>query len=114
MSFLANAIRVARTKRGWKQVELGDKLQVTQSTVSFWENGVEIPSLSHQLQLIDVMPDILNALVIQELNLLDRVQTLERIVFDGKCSCEGCSCSGSTPIKPLSKALMDSSDAVGI
>lgn len=105
MSFLANAIRVAREKRGWTQTELGASLQVTQSTVSFWENGVELPSLRHQIQLIEMMPDILTALTIQELSLLDRLQALERVIFDGKCGCEGCGCSQETVVTPVSQAI---------
>lgn len=105
MSFLANAIRVAREKRRWTQTELANRLQVSQGTISFWENGVEIPSLNHQLQIIELMPDILMALAIQELHLLDRVQSLERIVFNGKCGCEGCGCSSDTPVTPMSSAI---------
>jgi DNA-binding XRE family transcriptional regulator len=104
MSFLANAIRVAREKRQWTQSDLAHRLNVSQGTISFWENGVEIPSLNHQVQIIEVMPDILTALAIQELNLLDRVQSLERVVFNGKCGCEGCNCSAETPVTPISTA----------
>lgn len=105
MSFLSNAVRVAREKRRWTQIELAAKLSVSQGTISFWENGVEIPSLNHQLQLIELMPDILMALAFQELNLLDRVQSLERIVFNGKCGCQGCGCSDDTPMTPISSAV---------
>lgn len=104
MSFLANAIRVAREKRRWTQTDLAARLDVSQGTVSFWENGKEIPSLTHQLQLIEQMPDILTALAFQELHLLDRVQSLERIVFNGKCGCRGCGCSDDTPVTPISSA----------
>ena len=105
MEFLPRAIHVARKKRGWTQEELAGRLGVTQSTVSFWENGVEMPSLQHQVLLVESMPDIMTALAIQELNLLDRLQTLERAVFDGKCGCEGCSCSADTPVRPISSAV---------
>lgn len=105
MSFLANAIRVAREKRRWTQIDLAAKLRVSQGTISFWENSVEVPSLSHQLQLIELMPDILMALAFQELNLLDRVQSLERVVFEGKCGCEGCGCSDDTPVTPISSIV---------
>ena len=105
MSFLANAIRVARGKHGWTQIDLANRLGVTQGTISFWENGVEIPSLSHQVRLIEVMPDILTAIAIQELNLLDRVQALERVVFNGKCGCDGCSCSAETAVTPISSVV---------
>lgn len=109
MSFLANAIRVAREKRRWTQVDLANHLEVTQSTISFWENGVEIPSLSHQVRLIEMMPDILTAIAIQELNLLDRVQALERVIFNGKCGCEGCNCSAETPVTPISSVVSQTS-----
>lgn len=105
MSFLANAIRVAREKRGWTQSDLASMIEVSQGAISFWENNVEIPSLSHQLRLIELMPDILTALAFQELNLLDRVQSLERIVFNGKCGCKGCGCSDDTPITPISSLV---------
>ena len=107
MQFLPRAIRVAREKRGWTQTELADRLGVSQSTISFWENAVEVPSLNHQVQLVESMPDIMTALAIQELNLLDRLQTLERAVFDGKCGCEGCGCSADTPVRPISSAVND-------
>ena len=109
MQFLPRAIRVARKKRGWTQKELARRLGVTQSTISFWENAVEIPALHHQVRLVEKMPDIMTALAMQELNLLDRLQTLERAVFDGKCGCEGCDCSADTPIRPISSAVNDNS-----
>ena len=78
MQTLANAIRASREKRQWTQGELATRLNVTQGTISFWENGVEVPALDHQVQLIETMPEILMALAAQELSLLDRVQALER------------------------------------
>jgi DNA-binding XRE family transcriptional regulator len=102
---MSNAIQVARKKRNWTQVELAQKLNVSQGTISFWENGEEIPSLIHQLELIDIMPEILTAMAIQELNLLNRVQALERRVFNGKCGCAGCGCSEDTPVTPISDAI---------
>ncbi len=110
MSFLANAIRVAREKRKWTQAELAGRLGVSQSTISFWENGVEMLSLEHQLMVIELMPDILTALVIQELNLLDRVQSLERIVFADKCGCSGCGCSEETEVTPISQAVLKNAE----
>ena len=104
MGFLTNAIRIAREKRRWTQKELAQELNVSQSTISFWENGVEFPSLIHQIKLIEVMPDILTALAIQELQVLDRLQSLERTGFEGKCSCKECNCSQETPVKPISRA----------
>lgn len=105
MSLLAHAIRAAREKRGWTQGELAALLKVTQSTISFWENGVEAPALDHQVRLVETMPDILTALAVQELHLLDRIQGLERVVFGGKCGCQGCNCSSETPAVPISSAV---------
>lgn len=105
MTFMSNAIRVARKKRHLTQIELAKQLDVSQGTISFWENGEEIPSLIHQLQLMEIMPEILTAMAIQELNLLNRIQALERQVFNGKCGCEGCACSSDTPVTPISDAL---------
>jgi transcriptional regulator with XRE-family HTH domain len=105
MQTLANAIRASREKREWTQGELAARLNVTQGTISFWENGVEVPALDHQVQLIETMPEILTALAAQELSLLDRVQALERVVFSGKCGCEGCNCSSETPVTPVSSAV---------
>lgn len=105
MTFMSNAIRVARKKRKLTQTDLAEKIGVSQGTISFWENGEEVPSLIHQIQLIEIMPEILTAMAIQELNLLDRVQALERQVFNGKCGCEGCGCSSDTSVTPISDAL---------
>lgn len=106
MQTLANAIRASREKREWTQGELAARLNVTQGTVSFWENGVEVPSLDHQVRLIEAMPEILTAMAAQELSLLDRIQALERVVFSGKCGCEGCNCSSETSVTPVSSAAL--------
>lgn len=105
MQFLTNAVRIARKKRGWTQSDLAKKMAVTQGTISFWENQVEIPSLDHQLRLIELMPDMLTALAIQELHVLDRLQALERIVFEGKCACEGCDCSSEDEVEMISQKV---------
>ena len=107
MQTLANAIRAAREKRDWTQGELAERLKVTQGTVSFWENGVEAPSLDHQVRLIEAMPEILTAIAAQELNLLDRIQALERVVFSGKCGFDGCTCSSETSVTPVSSAAQN-------
>ena len=110
MNAIAKAIRTAREKRGWTQADLAAQLHVTQGTISFWENGIEAPALDHQIGLIELMPEILSALAAAELALLDRIQALERVVFNGRCSCAGCTCSTETPATPISRAARDSSE----
>ncbi|MFQ5859153.1 MAG: helix-turn-helix domain-containing protein, partial [Anaerolineae bacterium] len=99
-----HAIRAAREMRGLTQETLAARIDVSQSTISFWENGIETPTLEHQVRLITEMPEILNAMAAQELNLLERVQRLERAVFSGKCGCAGCTCDEDTPVKSLREA----------
>jgi transcriptional regulator with XRE-family HTH domain len=98
MGFLSRAIRQAREGRQWSQSELANRLEVSQATISFWENGVEEPTLSNFVQLIETMPEILKALSEQELALLDRLQQLERLVFNGSCGCSGCDCTAESPV----------------
>ncbi|HUF38218.1 MAG TPA: helix-turn-helix transcriptional regulator [Anaerolineales bacterium] len=94
-SFLfPKAIRSARDRRKWTQVELAGRLGVTQGTVSFWERGIESPSLEHQVKLVTLMPEIFEDLAEQETVILSRLYQLERAVYSGKCSCSGCGCGG--------------------
>jgi transcriptional regulator with XRE-family HTH domain len=104
MHSLPNAIRTAREKQGWTQLDLAERLQVSQGTISFWENGVEVPSLDHQVRLIETLPEVLAALADEELRLLDRIQALERSVFGGRCACDGCDCAPEASFTPLSAA----------
>ena len=90
---LPEAIRQARIQRSWTQAELAGRLQVSQSTISFWERGIESPSLIHQVQLVSLMPEIFEQLARQHGDLLARLYRLERIVYQGKCGCQGCGCS---------------------
>lgn len=91
---LPGAIRLARERRQWTQIELAQRLDVSQSTISFWERGVETPSLEHQVRLVTLLPEIFERLAEQELDILNRLYRLERAVYGGKCSCQGCACSG--------------------
>ena len=91
---LPQAIRQARQRRFWTQMELAQQLEVSQSTISFWERGIETPSLAHQVQLVTLLPEILEQLALQEVGLLARLYQLERAVNSGKCNCEGCRCAG--------------------
>jgi transcriptional regulator with XRE-family HTH domain len=91
---LPQAIRQARRRRCWTQMELARRLEVSQSTISFWERGIETPSLAHQVQLVTLLPEILEQLALQEADLLIRLYRLERAINNGKCSCQACRCSG--------------------
>ena len=90
---LPKAIHKARVSRGWTQVELATQVTVSQGTVSFWERGIESPSLDHLIELIKLMPEIFEQLAQQEANILARLYQLERVVNSGKCSCQGCGCA---------------------
>jgi DNA-binding XRE family transcriptional regulator len=91
---LPQAIRQVRKERAWTQIDLANRLNVSQSTISFWERGVETPSLEHQVALVTLMPEIFEKLAKQQTDLLARLYQLERAVYGGKCHCKGCSCSG--------------------
>lgn len=91
---LPQTIHQARKERGWTQVELAHQLKVSQGTISFWERGVEKPSLEHLVDLVKLMPEMFEQIARQQDDLLARLYQLERAIYGGKCSCQGCSCSG--------------------
>jgi transcriptional regulator with XRE-family HTH domain len=88
------AILTARISRQWTQTDLAERLQVSQGTISFWERGIETPSLEHQVRLVTLMPEIFEQLAEQEVDIISRLYRLERSVYGGKCSCQGCGCGG--------------------
>ena len=47
-------IAALRHEKGWTQAELGEKLGVTNKTVSRWENGNYLPDIS----LLEAMSDL--------------------------------------------------------
>ncbi len=89
---LPKAILNARRKREWTQLQLAQHLRVSQGTISFWEHGVETPSLEHQVRLVTLLPEIFACLAEQEAGLLARLYHLERTV--SKCHCHTCGCTG--------------------
>ena len=91
---LPQAIGTARKQRQWTQNDLAKKLHISQTTISFWERGVETPSLEHRVQLVTLMPEVFEQLARKERDILARLYKLERAVYGGKCSCKGCGCSG--------------------
>jgi transcriptional regulator with XRE-family HTH domain len=90
---LSRAIREARESHGWTQIELANKLTVSQGTISFWERGIEMPTISHLVALVQVMPELFEYLARHENELLARVYTLERELNNGKCNCVACGCA---------------------
>jgi transcriptional regulator with XRE-family HTH domain len=92
---LPKAIRNARQKRHWTQIDLAQQLNVSQGAISFWESGIESPSLEHLITLVTLLPEIFEQLAQQEAQILARLYNLERAVNSGKCTCRGCGCTGS-------------------
>jgi transcriptional regulator with XRE-family HTH domain len=90
---LPHAIRDARQKRHWTQIDLAQKLNVSQGTISFWERGLESPSLENLIALVTLLPEILEQLAKQEAKILARLYELERAIHGGKCTCQGCDCT---------------------
>lgn len=93
MYSVSRAIRLARSERGLTQGELATRLGVSQSTISFWENGAEAPTVEHLIILALELPQIVDSFEGRERDLLQRVLRLERNLFAGRCACAGCSCS---------------------
>lgn len=52
---LGKVIRMARTRAGLTQKQLGDPLEALQSTVSSWEKGTVVPVVQKLLQMADVL-----------------------------------------------------------
>ena len=92
MRALAQAIRAARTTEGLTQGELAARIGVSQSAVSFWENGAETPKIEHLILLALELPAIVGSFDGRERDLLERVLRLERTLFTGRCACAGCTC----------------------
>jgi transcriptional regulator with XRE-family HTH domain len=88
----SNALRTIRREHSITQIELAKLVGVTQSTISFWERGIEIPSFEHQVKLLTLFPEIFHKLDDGEKEILNQVMDLERLINNGKCSCPGCSC----------------------
>jgi transcriptional regulator with XRE-family HTH domain len=92
LSPLAEALRAARVRRGMSQDELAQRLGVSQATVSFWERGIESPSVEKLITLASELPEVLGSVEERERELLRRLLRVERELFDGRCACRDCSC----------------------
>jgi transcriptional regulator with XRE-family HTH domain len=88
-----NAVRTIRKDKHITQIELAKMVGVTQSTISFWERGIEFPSFEHQVKLLALFPEIFHRLDEEDRQAFNQVLSLERAIHNGKCSCPGCACS---------------------
>ncbi len=93
---LSLAIRNARRERRLTQEELAALVGVSQGTISFWERGLETPTVEHLILLALELPPIVESFGGHEQELLRRVVRLERELFAGRCACAGCSCRPRT------------------
>lgn len=89
---MARALRAARWQRRMSQGALAQRLGVSQPTVSFWERGVETPSVENLIALVAEFPEVLGSIDERERELLRRLLRVERHLFDGRCACVDCSC----------------------
>ena len=89
---LSLAIRTARLERRLTQGELAASVGVSQGTISFWERGIETPTIEHLILLALELPAIVENFDGRERELLQRVLRLERELFAGRCACAGCTC----------------------
>lgn len=90
---LPEAIRAARRKQGWTQVELAAHLAVDQSVISRWERGLERPRPAHVIDLLLVFPALLLSLDPDEVRRLQELTRIERELFNGGCACRDCTCA---------------------
>jgi len=86
-------LRHARLEQRLTQGQLAARIGVAQSAISFWERGVEVPTVEHLILLALEFPAILDGVAGRERELLQRVLRLERDLFAGRCACAGCTCA---------------------
>lgn len=89
---LADVIRATRLKHQLTQKELARRLGVSQGTISFWENGIEAPTVENIIALALELPEVVEGLQGREHEMLQRILRLERELFGGRCACAGCNC----------------------
>lgn len=54
-TWVAERIREARREKGWSQAELADRLELTQTAISYWEAAKRAPGLDDLLDVADVL-----------------------------------------------------------
>jgi transcriptional regulator with XRE-family HTH domain len=94
MSSLGYAIRHSRRHVNWSQQELARQIGVSQTTISFWERGIEVPRLEHIVKLLIYFPGLMETIRTTDQNLARELQQLEQtlVTANGKCACENCTC----------------------
>jgi len=60
---IGNSIKNARLNANLSQTELANKIGVSHSAISFWENEVNVPNVKDLLKLADVLNVTLDELV---------------------------------------------------
>jgi Zn-dependent peptidase ImmA (M78 family)/DNA-binding XRE family transcriptional regulator len=55
--WVARQVRLARKRRGWSQQELAERLDRTQTAVSYWESGKRKPDIDDLLDLADALDE---------------------------------------------------------
>ena len=95
---LPQAIRAARLGRRLTQGQLAARIGVKQPTISFWERGVENPTVEHLIGLALALPEVVESLEGRERELFQRLLRLERQLFAGRCACLGCTCGSPPPL----------------
>lgn len=93
MSSFGARVRAVRRRAALSQGEFAARVGVSQGTISFWEHDVELPSLDHLLKLLTEFPELLDAVRTYNYPMLVQLRRVERIVFNGKCACENCTCA---------------------
>ncbi len=66
MSSFAERLKELRTEVGLSQVALGEKLEISHSTIAFWEKGMKCPKLDSLVKLADFFKVTLDYLVGRE------------------------------------------------
>jgi len=80
---VAQVIREARRRKGWKQVDLARAMKVKQSAISQWESGKFLPDVENRVKLAGVLGLRIDDLL-PEQSKLSEAQRLARLFDDIK------------------------------
>jgi transcriptional regulator with XRE-family HTH domain len=96
MSSLGLALRQARAAANLSQSGLAARLHVSQSTISFWERDIEFPTLDHVADLLAIFPDLRDPLQSSNHDMIQKLRSIERLLFAGRCACPDCKCEDAS------------------